>query len=427
MKRRQFIQDNAKLGLGLPLIRTSSISKVSKRRVALIGCGWWGNNILREAMSTGNTVIVGLCDPDQLALQETLDHVGKSTGDRPKTFVDFREMLDVVQAEIVIVASPDHWHALGAIESIKHGAHIYLEKPICHTLDEGRAIWRAARDAKRVVQVGTHRRVSPHCISAMDFLRSGKAGEISLVKAFVNYYAGKGKLRQPEDPPSTLNWDMWVGPAQMTDYHQGIHPKGFRNYLNFANGQIGDWGIHWFDQVLWWTEERAPSHVFSTGGKYHRQDDSDAPDTQLAVYEFESFTLQWEHKTGSPQTNDPHGVGCYFYGSEGTMHLGWRDGWTFYPRNKNKEIIHISPSLNQPDDQNIKELWSDFIRSIESDQRPASDIEHGFHATNISLMGMVSYHLGRSLDWDRNKHEFTDQEARSLMSRNYRGDWEYPS
>ena len=101
--------------------------------------------------------------------------------------------------------------------------------------------------------------------------------------------------------------------------------------MDYANGQIGDWGIHWFDQVLWWTEERAPKSVFSTGGKFVKEDNADAPDTQYALYEFESFNLHWEHKLTAANANESHNVGCYFYGTEGTLHLGWRDGWTFYP------------------------------------------------------------------------------------------------
>ena len=158
-----------------------------------------------------------------------------------------------------------------------------------------------------------------------------------------------------------------------------------------------------------------------------KEDNSDAPDTQLAVYEFEDFTLNWEHKLCAPNAYNSHNVGCYFYGSEGTFHMGWRDGWTFYPKNKNKEIIKVAPKLHKPDDQNIKELWKDFMTSIEPDLRPVCDIEHGYLATNISLLGMLSYKLGRSVKWDgENCQILDDPEAQAMLKREYRGEWEYP-
>ena len=220
---------------------------------------------------------------------------------------------------------------------------------------------------------------------------------------------------------------MWLGPAPLRDYNPRIHPKGFRQYLDFANGTMADWGIHWFDQVLWWTEEKYPKNIYSYGNRYIKQDGSDAPDTQLAIFQFESFTLEWEHKLCAGNLNEAHNVGCYFYGTEGTLHLGWLDGWTFYPKGKNKNTIKAEPVLHDPDHQNIKECWADFIRAIEQNKLPVCDIEAGHLASNISLLGMISYKLGRSIAWDgENETIPNDPEANKLLSRSYRGGWEYP-
>ncbi len=425
MKRRQFIRTSA-LATSIfastsPLLR----SKPPTYRLALIGSGWWGNNILREALASGRSQLVGICDVDEAALKSTTEEVEKQGVARPKWYKDFRECLTESQPEIVIVATPDHWHALNAIEAIEAGAHVYLEKPISHTLLEGRAILKAARQHDRVVQVGTHRRVSPHNIAAMDLLRSGKVGDISMVKCFVNYGQGPGEPVEDTAPPDSLDWDMWLGPAPYRDFNPRIHPRGFRQFLDFANGTIGDWGIHWFDQVLWWTEERYPKRVFSSGGRYIKADNSDAPDTQLATYEFEDFVLQWEHKLTAKNANEEANVGCYFYGSQGTLHMGWRDGATFYPSKKELEEIHIKPQLNEPDQQNIKELWTDFLEAIEHKRRPTCDIEHGYLATNLSLLGMISMKVGRSLVWD-GEQIVGDESASELMRRDYRAPWIYP-
>ncbi|MEZ5044486.1 MAG: Gfo/Idh/MocA family oxidoreductase [Saprospiraceae bacterium] len=428
MDRRKFIQQstNAALGISaLPLLGATRPFK--KYKLAIIGVGWWGMNILREAIAHQGSKVVAICDVDTRALKAAQEEIKKLNGDKPKAYPDYRELITKEKPDIVIIATPDHWHALPAIMAIEHGAHVYLEKPIGHTIMEGRAILNAARKYERTVQVDTHRRVSPHNMSGMDFLKQGKAGQISSVKAFVNYGGGPGKVVPNEEAPKELDWDMWCGPAPYTDYNPQIHPKGFRQFMDYANGTIGDWGIHWFDQVLWWTEEKYPKTIYSTGGRHVRKDNTTAPDTQYALYEFESFTLHWEHKLAAKNANESPDVGCYFYGTEGTFHMGWRDGWTFYPSKKGAEIIHVEPTLHKPDDQNIKELWADFIKSIEDKKRPTCDIEKGHLATNVSLLGVLSYKLGRSLKWDGEKEQIIDDpEANKLLAREYRGDWEYP-
>ena len=219
-----------------------ALARTKKYKLALIGCGWWGNNILAEAMKYGQCKVVGLCDVDVAALVNTKENVKNLLDDNPKTYGDYRELLEKEKPEIVIVGTPDHWHALPAIAAIKQGAHVYQEKPIGHTIGEGQAILKASREYERVVQVGTHRRVSPHNIAAMDFLKQGKAGEISQVKAFIHYNQKPGVMVPDEKPPEGLDWDMYVGPASYQEYNPKIHPKGFRQFLNFANGTTGDWG-----------------------------------------------------------------------------------------------------------------------------------------------------------------------------------------
>lgn len=428
MQRRQFIQTTAAATVGFataPLIKV--LGKDKKYTTALIGTGWWGGNILRCAMQSGQCKIVGLCDVDATQLNTTLDEVKKLTGDTPKIYRDFRELLAKEKPEIVIVATPDHWHPLIAIAAMQAGAHVYVEKPVCHTIDEGKAMVKAARDTQRIVQVGTHRRVSPHNVSGMEFLKSGKAGKIGSVRAFVHYPGGPGTKTPDSETPSTLDWDMWCGPAPLRPYNKTMHPKGFRSYLDYANGTLGDWGIHWLDQILWWTEEKYPKKVYSTGGRFIRQDSTDAPDTQNVLFEFESFTASWEHRQYAGNEAEKTNLGCYFYGTEGTFHMGWLDGWTFYPSDTKKQIIHQDPKLDAPDQQNIAALWTDFMNAIKTNKLPVCDIEIGQRSTNMSLLGMLSLKLGRGVAWDGEKGVIqNDAEANALLSRAYRGEWKYP-
>ncbi len=407
--------------------RIHAASKDKKYRTALIGSGWWGMNILRTAIESATVEVVALCDVDRAHLTSAGAEVTQLTSDTPKQYEDYRELLAAHKPELVIVATPDHWHPLITIAAVESGAHVYVEKPIGHTILEGRAMVNAARKNGKKVQVGTHRRVSPHNMSGMDFLKSGKAGKIGMVRSFVHYGGGPGQKTPDSEAPDGLNWDMWCGPAPYRPYNERIHPRGFRHFMDYANGQIGDWGIHWLDQVLWWTEEKYPKHIYSTGDRFIKADTTDAPDTQVATFEFESFVATWEHRQYAHNRAEKTNIGSYFYGTEGTFHMGWRDGWTFYPRDEKKETIHQPASLNKPDDQNIRELWADFIAAIEKDRFPVCDIEIGHYSTNMSLLGVLSMNLGRSVNWDGEKEKIIgDPEANALLKRQYRSPWIYP-
>ena len=431
MNRRSFIKSTGTASAAFAAIPILGADLQKQFPTALIGTGWWGMNILRTAIASGTIRVVALCDVDQNQLDPAAAEVEKLCGYKPKKYKDFRELLDTERPEVAIVATPDHWHPLITIDALKHGAHVYVEKPIGHTIMEGRAMVNAARKHDRVVQVGTHRRVSPHNLSAHKFLKDGKAGKIGMVRAFVHYGGGPGRLTPDTEVPAGLDWDMWCGPAPLRPYNKTMHPKGFRGYLDYANGTLGDWGIHWMDQILMWTEEKFPKRVFSTGGRHIRRDNSDAPDTQVASFEFESFTAVWEHRqyaaNRAEKTHPDQAVGCYFYGTEGTLHIGWLDGWTFYPSDKNKQVIHEDAQLHEPDQQNIKELWADFAQSIRSGRRSTCDIEIGHRSTTMSLLGMLSLKTGRSVLWNGEKEVIVgDDYANSLLRREYRKPWLYP-
>lgn len=440
LPRRQFIQASSAGAVaaaaqisGSPAVHAQSKGKTY--RTALIGSGWWGMNILKEAMKAGNTKCVALCDVDSDKLEIAAEEVNDLVGNTPNTYTDFRELLDKEEIDIAIVATPDHWHALNTIAAIEKGAHIFVEKPTGHTIIESRAMLNAARANNRTVQVGLHRRIGPHYVSGMKFLRDGGCGDIGMVRMFVHNRGGAEKPTRNSEPPEQLDWDMYCGPAPMRPFCRKIHPGGFRHFLDYANGTLGDWGVHWLDQVLWWTDEKYPKHVYSTGGRpvmgepvlNEKEQTTDAPDSQVATYQFESFTATWEHRRFAGTGPEKSSVGCYFYGTKGTFHMGWRDGWTFYPSDKKKQTVHQDAQHNEPDGHSIDLLWADFINSIESGRKPKCDVQIGHDATNMSLLGMLSLKLGRSIEWDGEKERVVgDDDANKLLRREYRGSWKYP-
>jgi predicted dehydrogenase len=449
MNRRSFLQGTLTAG-ALASVHVRAADKAGRKyRTALVGAGWWGGNIVGEAMASGACEIVGVCDVDQRAVDPTVEKIVRLSGNQPRKYRDYRELLVREKPEIVIVATPDHWHAHPTIAAVKSGAHVYVEKPTAHTIGESRAMVAAARKYERVVQVGTHRRMTPHLIRARDLIRGGKVGQIAMIRCHLNA-SGTG----PEKPlptlpvPPELEWDQWCGPAPVRPFNggdprqpdqgpgtRGIHPRGHRMYLDYANAHIGDIGVHWFDQVLWITGERWPTRVFSMGGRAVKgpavltpqEQTSDAPDHQVAQFAFERFTMTWESRQfGGNNAERGDIAGAYFYGTQGTMHLGHRGGWTFYPADGGSPEREEA-KLNQPDGQNIKELWADFLDAIRTGRRPVCDIEEGHRATVCSLLGMMSYKLGRSIVWDGTKEQvIADPDANKLLNRAYRKGYELP-
>jgi predicted dehydrogenase len=270
----------------------------------------------------------------------------------------------------------------------------------------------------------------------MQFLKSGAVGEVGMVRVFAH---GGGDVEKPslnEAPPEGMDWDFWCGPAPLRPFNKRIHPGGWRNYLDYANGQLGDWGVHWLDQVMWWSSGAPLKRVFCAGGRPVRgvpvlntkEQTSDAPDHQIATYEFEKFTCVWEHRRFADNNSEKHKIGAYFYGTKGVLHLGWRDGWTFYPSAKSGKIEHENPQLQEPDGHNLALLWSDFMESIDQRRAPVAGIELAHRATVLPLLGMVSWRVGRSLAWDAATEKIIgDPEANQLLSRPYREPWIYPS
>ncbi|MBR9999023.1 MAG: Gfo/Idh/MocA family oxidoreductase [Cyclobacteriaceae bacterium] len=429
MDRRKFIKQSFMAGMAASQFRVNVLagSKNKKYRTVLIGAGWWGNNILGEAMASGYCDIVGICDADEIFNMETAARVEKDMGKLPKTYTDYRELLTEQKPEIAIIATPEHWHAVQTIDALKTGCHVYMEKPIAHTINEGKAIVASQKKYGKVIQVGLHRRTSPHILVGQEMLRSGKVGEIKMIKACV-YSPTANTIVQPlPAPPPHLHWDLYLGPAAYQPFESSVHPRGFRKYLNMTNGTIGDWGVHWMDQILWWSEEKYPKKVYSTGGMVDPDCGYDAPDFQTATLEFENFTVNWEHRRLGGERSEKSPVGTYFYGTEGILFMGFFDGAYFYPNDEDQPIVQVNHAMHEPDGQNIRELWKDFIDAIEGKKSPVAGIESSHRATTMSLLAMISYKTGRQINWDGEKEMILDDpEALSLMKRDYRAPWVYP-
>src|SRR5262245_26593745 len=239
------------------------------KRVGLIGTGWYGKCDLLRLIQVAPVEVVSLCDVDKQMLAEAAEIVSgrQKSKKKPRTFGDYRELLKQRDLDIVLIATPDHWHALPMIAAVQSGLDVFVQKPISVDVIEGQAMLAAARKHGRVVQVGTQRRSTPHLAEARErFIQSGKLGHIGVVEIYC-YYHMRARENPPDGtPPSNLDYDMWTGPAPLRPYNSLVHPRRWRAFMEYGNGIVGDMCIHMLDMVRWMLDLGWPSRVSSSGG-----------------------------------------------------------------------------------------------------------------------------------------------------------------
>jgi predicted dehydrogenase len=298
MNRRQFLYTSA---AGLAWSATAAFADDKPRRVGIVGPGWYGKADLFRLIQVAPVEVVSLCDVDKQMLARAADLTAtrQASGKRPRIYSDYREMLKEKDLDIVLIATPDHWHALAMIAAVESGADVYVQKPISVDIREGQAMLAAARKYKRVVQVGTQRRSTPHIVEARDrFINEGKLGKIALVDMCC-YYHMRATSNPPDTaPPPYLDYDMWTGPAPMRPYNSLVHPRTWRAFMEYGNGIVGDMCIHMFDMVRWMMGLGWPKRVSSEGGiLVDKLSKANISDTQTATFDYDDLKIVWQHRT----------------------------------------------------------------------------------------------------------------------------------
>lgn len=443
MNRRQFLKAGA-TGLALSALPNyaAEFAGQKPKRVGLIGCGWYGKCDLLRLIQVAPVEVVSMCDVDQKMLSGAADLVAtrQKSGRKPRTYGDYRAMLKEKDLEIVLVATPDHWHALNMIAAVEAGADVYVQKPISVDIAEGQAMLAAARKAKRVVQVGTQRRSTPHLIEARnDIVKAGKLGKIALVETYC-YYHMRTRENPPDiDPPAHLDYDMWTGPAPMRPYNKLVHPRSWRAFMEYGNGIVGDMCIHMLDMVRWMMDLGWPKQVSSSGGiLVDKASKSNIADTQSALFDFGDVQLVWQHRTWGHPADPKYPWGATFHGDKGTLKASVMS-YDFIPQKG--EAVHrdVAYELDQyPEDRTEKDLekhvapairghMKDFLTAIENRGKPVADIEQGYISTTASLMANLAMQSGRTLTWDAAAGTLAgDAETKKLMRRPYRAPWIHP-
>src|SRR6266705_1108826 len=324
MNRRTFLQTGASAALALSALPHYAAEFADqKKRVGLIGTGWYGKCDLFRLIQVAPVEVVSLCDVDKRMLAEAADMVAarQVSKKKPRTYGDYRQMLKEKDIDLVLIETPDHWHALPMIEACQAGMDIWVQKPISVDIVEGQAMLAAARKHQRVVQVNTQRRSTPHLVEARDtILKPGKLGKIGLVEICC-YYHMRARENPPESkPPDYLDYEMWTGPAPMRPYNKLVHPRGWRAFMEYGNGIIGDMCIHMLDMVRWMLDLGMPTRVSSSGGiLVDKASKANISDTQTATFDFGDLQVVWIHRTYGDSPDPKYPWAATFYGEKGTL------------------------------------------------------------------------------------------------------------
>ncbi len=448
INRRRFLQTaSATAALAaLPSWGADALDLVNgkTRRVALIGAGWYGPSDLWRLIQVTPVEVVAICDPDQNMLSSAVEIASQrqKSHNKPRTYSDYRELLKQHELDIVLIGSPDHWHALQAIAAMEAGADVYLQKPISVDVLEGEAILATARKHNRVVQVGTQRKSTPHLIDAKkQVVESGLLGKIGHVEMCC-YFHMRADGNPPVEPvPNFLDYEMWTGPAPLRPYDGLPHRRWWRTFMEYGNGIVGDMCVHMLDTVRWMLNLGWPNRISSSGGIYVQQGGkSNITDTQTATFEYDGFDAVWQHRTWGAPADPDYPWALFIYGDKGTLKASTMRA-DFIPNGNSTKPIHFECVFEReqyPEDVSEKDIelnaapatrrhMLDFLAAIDQRARPVADIEQGHISTASCILANMAMALGRPLIYDPARKEVVgDPEATQMLSRTYRVPWQRP-
>jgi predicted dehydrogenase len=449
INRRRFLQTGAAAAAmsALPSMGADALDLVSgkTRRVGLIGCGWYGPSDLWRLIQVAPVEVVALCDPDKNMLASTRQIAGERQKSKkhPPTYNDYREMLRQHEFDIVLIGSPDHWHALHCIAALEAGADVYCQKPISRDLREGEAMLDAARKLGRVVQIGTQRKSTPHLIDAKNqIVDAGLLGAIGHVDMCC-YYHMRANGNPPLEPvPDFLDYEMWTGPAPLRPYDSLPHRRWWRTFMEYGNGILGDMCVHMLDTARWMLNLGWPRSVSSSGGIYvQKEGKSNITDTQSAIFSYDNFDCVWQHRSWGSPTDPDYPWALFIHGEKGVLKASTMRA-DFIPHDPKAGPIHFECLFERekfPEDVNEKDIelnaapatrrhMLDFLAAIEKRSRPVADIEDGHISTASCILANLAMGLGRTLRYDPQRRLVADdRDATQLLRKEYRKPWIHPA
>ncbi|MGN7722589.1 Gfo/Idh/MocA family protein [Chitinophaga sp. 22620] len=446
INRRHFLK-GATASLVLSALGASALDVLhppKPLRVGLIGTGWYGKSDLFRLIQVAPVNVVALCDADNQLLTEAGAMVAQrqKSGAVPKLYRDYRKLLAENELDIVLIGTPDHWHALQCIDALKAGANVYVQKPISVDVLEGEAMVAAARKYGKVVQVGTQRKSTPHLIEAKkNIVDAGLLGKISHVEMCCYYHMRANGNPPLQAVPDYFDYEMWTGPAPLRPFDGMPHTRWWRTFNEYGNGIIGDMCVHMLDTVRWMLQLGWPKRISSTGGIYvQKEGKSNISDTQTAIFEYDGLNCVWQHRTWGTPADPKYPWAFTLYGEKGTLKASTMS-YDFIPQGKgepvHKDVVYEKEKY--PEDVTEKGIelnaapatrlhMINFLEAIASKGRPVADIEEGHISTASCILANISMQTGRPVVYDpKQRIIVNDREATGLLQRPYRQPWEHPA
>ncbi|MFD0796949.1 Gfo/Idh/MocA family protein [Maribacter chungangensis] len=403
--------------------------------IGLIGCKGMGFSDLTSILKISDTNVIALCDVDENILRARTADLEKAGIKKPKWYTDYRRLLENKDIDVVVIGTPDHWHCLQLTDALQAGKDVYCEKPIANSIQESKIMLDYVGASDRMVQIGQWQRSQPHFVDAIDYVHSGKLGEIRLAKA----WAYQGWMKPVPITPDTavpkgVDYNMWLGPAPKRDFNKNRFHFSFRWFWDYAGGLMTDWGVHLIDYALYGMKAGTPRSVMALGGKFaYPNDASETPDTLQTVYEYDGFSILWEHATGIDGGNYGRNHGIAFIGNNGTLVLD-RQGWEIIPEKEfqgwDKDgIPKMEAATFDKGTKNGLDLHTqNFITAVKD--RDASKltapIQVGYDAALVSHMGNVAFKTGNRIYWDETTGLFKSEKANEIIKANYHNGWTLP-
>ena len=453
--RREFLKDStattAGMALGLHLLGTPAAraarSANDKVRVGFIGVGNRGTQLLHGFMAQDDVDIVALCDVYEPYLTRSHADISKSLldsigGRAPKMgetfpgqvakYKDFRRVLDHDDIDAVVIATPDHWHAVQTIMACQAGKDVYVEKPLSVTVREGRKMVEAAKKHNRIVQVGLHRRASQMYADLATQVQAGKIGKVTVARAYrVSNMAPSGIGRHPDKtPPKELDWDMWLGPRPKRSYKENLVLYKFRWWQAYSS-QMANWGVHYCDAIRWVLNEQAPVSISAHGGRFAVVDDRTVPDTMEVIFELPSGVLlvfgQYEANGISPLADGEiefrGTLGNLYPGSEGRGYkIVPSPGGQFQPRQPRIEPEQ-HPASEGSTSLTVRHIRN-FLDCVKTRKPTLCDMETGHRSTTFAHLANIALATRSRLEWDPKAERFTNnKKANNLLHYKYRKPW----
>ncbi|MBI5395764.1 MAG: Gfo/Idh/MocA family oxidoreductase [Verrucomicrobia bacterium] len=423
LNRRRFLVTAAAGAVAATQLRSvaADASAGKKIKLGVIGCGWYGMVDAKAALKAGGAEVIALCDVDSEHLSKSADELEKLQGARPKTFKLYEEMLAASGLEAVIIATPPHWHALQFIATVEKGIDVYCEKPLAYDVREGRAMVDAAKKSGRIVQIGFQRRQSPAFQAVRQYIADGKPGRIVHVEAQIHYTAGVLDAT-PQQPPASLDWDLWCGPGPKIPYSPQVGHKNWRLEKTSGHGHLVDWGIHLIDGTRVILGETAPRAVTTAGGIYFLKDKITTPDVLTAHFEFERCPVTWRHhiwgaEEFAPETSN----GIFFYGEKETLFVT-DNKWIVIPRGKDKER-----QVNEVKADAGTLHMAEFLNAVRERKQPGCTPADAYLSTTTVKLAMIAYDTGAKIAWDAKTEQIIgNADAAKLLKRDYRAPWQHP-